>query len=127
MVHFSSKNAVHSNLHSTKSQNMSEILETPLTCTIPNLPTKHCSTVNEDSSTVTQTHTITVVLDNYRSVAKSRRRSSALVLCSLWLVRLHSDWVSLPDGRNILADQGHQRQAKFGSFRLCIDRVSSPH
>lgn len=60
-------------------------------------------------------------------MAKSRQRSSTLVLCSLWLVRLRSDWVSLPDGCNILADQGHQRRAKFGSFRLCLDRVSSPH
>lgn len=39
-----------------------------------------------------------------RSVAKSRRHRSALMLCSLRLVRLRSGWVSLPDGCNILAD-----------------------
>lgn len=38
------------------------------------------------------------------SVAKSRQPRSALKLCSLWLVRLRSGWVSLPDGCNILAD-----------------------
>lgn len=38
------------------------------------------------------------------SVAKSRRHRSALMLCSLWLVRLRSGWVSLPDGCKILAD-----------------------
>lgn len=65
-----------------------------------------CGTVvcaNWDTMIVTQPHAIAVVFVVW-FCGKSRRQRSAPMLCSLWLVRLRSGWVSLPDGCNILAD-----------------------